>query len=122
MPRSRTTRPTTTGIASTAGALVALVAVTAMMTSSAVAAPAVRTETRQSVSEGAAVRAAVAAVAAAARHLVAGDRLMHALPGEWTIAPAAPSIRPILRSAETSAIAPIAALPERLLDLPPPVI
>lgn len=107
---------------STTGAVVALVALAAMMSSSAVAAPAARVEARQSMREGAAVRAAVAAVAAAARHLVAGDRLVHALPAQWSAALAAPVVPSILCSVEASAMPPIAALPERLLDLPPPVV
>jgi hypothetical protein len=109
-------------LVSTTGAVVALVAIAAMMTSSTVAAPSAHVEARQSVREGAAVRAAVAAVAAAARHLVAGDRLMHALPGDMSITAAVPSIVPLPRMAESRSIAAATFLPERLLDLPPPVM
>jgi hypothetical protein len=109
------------GLASTAGALVAMVAVAAMMTSSAVAAPAARAETRQSVSEGAAVRAAVAAVAAAARHLVTGDRLLHAMPSAWSWATPQATIDLIIYSADERLAPTLTTLSERLLDLPPPV-
>ena len=118
----RPTRSSSPGLVNTAGALVALVAVAALMTSTAAATP-VRTsgEARQTTIEGAKVRAAVAAVAAAARTLIDGDRLMHAMPADWTddlriveVAGAVVRESPLSESS-------ITILPESLLDLPPPV-
>ena len=78
-------------------------------------------EARQTTIEGAKVRAAVAAVAAAARTLIDGDRLMHALPADWSddlriveFAGAVVCESPLSESS-------IAVLSETLLDLPPPV-
>lgn len=106
----------------TAGALVALVAIAAMMTTTAAAAPlGTSCEARQTTIEGAKVRAAVAAVAAAARTLIDGDRLMHAMPADWSddlrIVEVAGAVVRESPSGESS----IAVLSEMLLDLPPPV-
>jgi hypothetical protein len=122
IPRS-SSRSASPGVASTAGALVALVAVAALMTS---ATPIVRatpsSDARQSISEGAAVRAVAAAVVAAARDLVGGgERLVHALPDEWMLAPIVVSSSAVDQCATSEAPAVLSVLPESLLDLPPPV-
>lgn len=117
----RSTRTSSAPLVSTAGALVALVAVAAMMTSSAVAAPSASVgESRQTMTEGAKVRAAVAAVAAAARKLVEGHRLVHALSANWPSIASASSVASTPIESPLAIDPPLAALPERLLDLPPP--
>jgi hypothetical protein len=113
-------RSTAPGLCPTASALVALVAIAAMVTSASAATPVVRTEARQSMTEGAAVRAAVAAVAAAARELVGGDRLVQDLPSAWSLELGARDDGIDVRGADESAAPRLTTLAERLLDLPPP--
>ena len=121
-PTRRTSRPSQPGLVSTAGALVALVAVAAMMTSSAVATPSPAShDARQTVAEGAKVRAAVAAVAAAARTLVDGDRLVDALPADWSDDLCVVRITCVMPVAAPRIDSTIAELSESLLDLPPPM-
>jgi hypothetical protein len=73
------------------------------------------------LSEGAAVRAVAAAVAAAARDLVGGsDRLVAALPEPWALE-TRPCAKPAFAPAPSAFATPRRiALRESLLDLPPP--
>ena len=119
--RRRTSHHTQQGLFSTAGAMVALVAVAAMMTSSAVASPvAGASEARQTITEAAKVRAAVAAVAAVARTFVKGERLVHALPAEWIDGLAIIEVGGAFDRDDRTFAPPVPSLRENLLDLPPP--
>lgn len=122
MTRNPRTRSSPTALASTAGALVALVAVAAMMTTSAAGSPTGSGEVRQTINEGAKVRAAVAAVAAAARQLVDGHRLTQAFPARWpAMNVVADSETSNDRTRAAAAPSPLLVLCEPILDLPPPV-
>jgi hypothetical protein len=111
--------------ATSAGALIALVTVAALLTSTAPAVAArlatTNREARHTLSEGATVRAVAAAVVAAARDLVGGsDRLVDALPEQWMLESRAcvqPALPPVLSAAATPQ--PM-TLRESLLNLPPP--
>jgi hypothetical protein len=108
--------------ATSAGALIALVTVAALQTSTVAARLATTNqEARHTLSEGATVRAVAAAVVAAARDLVGGsDRLVDALPEQWLLESRAcvqPALPPVLSAAATPQ--PM-TLRESLLDLPPP--
>lgn len=121
MTRQQINRPSPTALASTAGALVALVAVAAMMTTTVVATPTCSGEVRQTINEGAKVRAAVAAVAAAARQLVDGHRLTQALPARWPAMVVVADSRTSNDRARAAAVpSPLLVLCEPILDLPPP--
>jgi hypothetical protein len=108
-------------LATTAGALVALVAVAAL-----VAGPVARgvpmegrTAPRETTTS---VRAVAAAVVAAARELVGKDRLTidisarHALAGSMMMAPPVA----LVSQSDDQPILPLRTIGERLLDLPPP--
>lgn len=101
--------------------MVALVAVAAMMTSSAVTSSVAGAgEARQTITEAAKVRAAVAAVAAVARTFVKGERLVHALPAEWIDGLAIIEVAGDFGRDVRVVAPPVASLCEILLDLPPP--
>ena len=108
--------------ATSAGALIALVTVAALLTSAApaVTARVVSNEARHSVNEGAAVRAVAAAVVAAARDLVGGDRLIDALPEDWLCLAQFAAIESIIQREAEEAPPHQPTLRESLLDLPPP--
>jgi hypothetical protein len=124
-PNSNTSPMNLRNGATSAGALIALVTVAALLTSTA---PAVAArlatsnhEARHTLSEGATVRAVAAAVVAAARDLVGGSgRLVDALPEQWTLKSRA-CVQPALPPALSAFATPQRiTLRESLLDLPPP--
>ena len=121
-PTSSAMRSSNAGLASTASAVVALVAIAALMSSAPRLAMArvAPVEARSSVIAAPSVRAVAAAVAAAARELVGGERINAALPvPRFAEALAAPAGRLIDRS-NPDQIIHCRMVSERLIDLPPP--
>ena len=106
-------------LAGTAGVIVALVAVAAMTTGVANA-RLIPTETRSPLSESQAVRAVAAAVAQVARELAGTERIVAAMPEQFTLVATQVDGGTAIHVAERSdpIVAPLVG--ERLLDLPPP--
>lgn len=127
-PKRDTFRPAETGLAGSASALIALVAVAALMTSL----PGVchvrytAVETRTALTEGQTARELAAAVAAAARELVGGaERIVpqaSALPVNLDLdaSPALTATRVHFDPFELQMVR-SRVMAERLIDLPPPV-
>src|SRR5262245_340052 len=127
MDRSRRSpRPATPGLApglaSTAGAVVALVAIAATMTTlqSAVHWRGSPVETRAAAVEAPSVRAVAAAVAAAARELVGGEQIHAALPNRLITLGAPDQADPHAPLHHDDPIVRSRMIAERLLDMPPP--
>lgn len=116
-PPSR--RTATVGLTTTAGAIVALMAIAATVTAAPTARPAV-VESRSSLAETNAVRAVAAAMAAVARELAGGERVVAAMPVSLLIAPLSTPAIPQVLSLRDRAVPLPGVLDERLLDLPPP--
>jgi hypothetical protein len=106
-------------VAGTAGVIIALVAVAAMTTGVANA-RLIPTEARSTLSESQAVRAVAAAVAQAARELAGTERIVAAIPEQFTLTVLQDEVETVSPTAERldPVVAPLVG--ERLLDLPPP--
>jgi hypothetical protein len=106
-------------LAGTAGVIVALVAVAAMTTGVANA-RLIPAETRSTLGESQAVRAVAAAVAQAARELAGTERIVAAMPEQFTLAASSSNDNAVVAAADR--VDPVVAhfVGERLLDLPPP--
>jgi hypothetical protein len=118
-PRTKARRNAATSLTTTAGAIVALMAIAATVT----AAPSARSaivESRTSLADTNAVRAMAAAIAAVARELAGGERVVAALPviSMWSTL-ASPSGDQFLSRGDDDRPIP-GRLEEHLLDLPPP--
>jgi hypothetical protein len=115
-------QPIPCGLATTAGALVALVAISAMMSAlpRATIHRAVPIESRAATTEAKTVRAVAAAVAAAARELAGAERIHAAIP--TTLLSDARLLPPgeVGSLAIANPIVPSRMIGERLLDMPPP--
>ena len=115
-PSRRTTGP---GLTTTAGAIVALMAMAASVSAAPTARAAI-VESRISLAETKAVRAVTAAMVAVARELAGQDRVDPALPAQFVFDSGdAPLGAPIHRM-DDRAPQIVERLSERLLDLPPP--
>lgn len=110
------------GLASTASAMVALVALAALMTSLPGAnVRAAMLESRVAPAEAPSVRAVAAAVAAAARELVGGERITAAMQANH-FSDSIAAANPIQSNGSEAADIPLSRpIAERLIDLPPPV-
>ena len=112
-------RATNSGLTTTAGAIVALMAMAASISTVPTARAAI-VETRTSLAEAKAVRAVAAAMVAVARELAGKDRVDSTLPIHFTVpSGVAPRIATIISLNDRSPRI-LERLSERLLDLPPP--
>jgi hypothetical protein len=125
-PEYRATRPDVSGLASSASALIALVAVAALMTSMpgghARIAP---VEARTALTEGQSARELAAAVAAAARELVGAERLVPqasavAFHLDFNALPRVSATHLHFDAFDVQFIR-SRVIAERLIDMPPPV-
>lgn len=115
-------RSSSASLASNASALVALVAIAALMSSAPRLAMARvnPVEARSSVIAAPSVRAVAAAVAAAARDLVGGERINSALPVPRFAEALALPVGQFIDRSSTDEIIQCRLVGERLIDLPPP--
>jgi hypothetical protein len=118
-PPTHRRRSTSPGLTTTAGAIVALVAIAATMTA-APSAHATIVETRSSLADTKTVRAVAAAMVAVARELAGKDRVDSSLPVIITLDSGIAPSDVLIVHRDDRAHQPRAHLSERLLDLPPP--
>ena len=121
--RRTPSRPANAGLATTASALIALVAIAAAMNSlPGTSVRAAMVETRGIPVEAASVRAVAAAVAAAARELVGTERITAALHVDRFADDAHASKSGVgFAGVESWTLLRSRPIAERLIDLPPPV-
>lgn len=118
--RQKTRVTCSSGPAVTAGALVAMVAIAALLAGPMTVGATI--EARSATREAPSVRAVAAAVAAVARELVTKDRVdfdvssCHPLASELMAPPVS-----LASQVDGQTILPLRTIGERLLDLPPPV-
>jgi len=116
---SRPDQSRNTGLAVTAGTLIALMMIGAAM-SATPAAGAMPCDARTGVREDDAVKAMYAAVAAVARNLAGGERIVHAGPVLAMVTELPDPLIPVIGSTWHSRTSHLTLIGRERLDLPPP--